>query len=319
MHRHPNTTGNERKIMRTSPMLPEDLRTSVIAVPPLARDAQGEISSQENRRLISYLEAGGVRSLLYGGNAVFYHLRPSEFASTLELLAQATGPQTFVVPSVGPSYGLMLDQADILRDFDFPTAMLLPQKEIVDPQGIARGITDLVARSNKPAVLYLKHDRWLPVDLVGKLYRDGLISWIKYAVVRDRPDVDLYLSELLEEVPAERIVSGIGEQPAIVHRKLFGLAGFTTGCGCVAPRLSMRLLAAMNDQDWDQSESIRIEFEPLESLRNAIHPIRVLHEAVAQADIAKTGPIQPMLAPLEPHQQTPVAQAAVALRHQDER
>ncbi len=299
--------------MRTGPMLPEDLRTSVIAVPPLARDAQGEISSQENRRLISYLEDGGVRSLLYGGNAVFYHLRPSEFASTLELLAQAAGPHTFVVPSVGPSYGLMLDQAEILRDFDFPTAMLLPQKEIVDPQGIARGIMDLVGRSNKPAVLYLKHERWLPVDLVGKLHRDGLLSWIKYAVVRDQPEVDPYLSELLEAVPADKIVSGIGEQPAIIHRKLFGLAGFTTGCGCVAPRLSMRLLAAMNDQHWDQAESIRHAFEPLESLRNAINPIRVLHEAVAEADIARTGPIQPLLAPLEPSQRTPVALAAVAL------
>ena len=39
-------------------------------------------------------------------------------------------------------------------------------------------------------------------------------------------------------------------------------------------------------------------FCPLEDLRNKIHPIRVLHHAVAAAGIAETGPMQPMLSDL---------------------
>ena len=69
--------------------------------------------------LIRHLESGGIRILLYGGNAIFYHLRPSEYASTLTLLAEAAGPDTVVIPSAGPSYGVSMDQAVIARDFPF--------------------------------------------------------------------------------------------------------------------------------------------------------------------------------------------------------
>ena len=52
--------------------------------------------------------------------------------------------------------------------------------------------------------------------------------------------------------------------------------------------------------DYEAAESIRRWFCPLEDLRNQIHPIRVLHQAVAAADIAETGPLQPMLSDLPP-------------------
>ena len=60
----------------------------------------------------------------------------------------------------------------------------------------------------------------------------------------------------------------------------FGLGGFTSGCVCVAPRLSQAMLAAVKNHDWAEAERIRALFEPLENLRNAINPIRVLHQAV---------------------------------------
>ena len=65
--------------------------TSVIAVPPLARDASGKVCPEQNSRLIRHIESGGVRVLLYGGNAVFYHLRPSEYAGVLGMLAEFIG------------------------------------------------------------------------------------------------------------------------------------------------------------------------------------------------------------------------------------
>ncbi len=39
----------------------------------------------------------------------------------------------------------------------------------------------------------------------------------------------------------------------------------------------------------------RRTFTPLEDLRNRIHPIRVLHEAVHLAGVADTGPMLPFL------------------------
>ena len=221
--------------MLTSRFDANHLSKSVFAVPPMARDNDGKVCRTENEKIIRFLEDGGIRSLLYGGNALFYHIRMSEFAETLGILAESAGDETTVVPSVGPAYGLALDQIDVLREFQFPTVMLLPTRDIVSQAGIARAVRELSDRLGQPIVLYLKIDRWLDADLVRSLDSDGAISWIKYAVVREDPAQDDYLREILDVFPGERVVSGIGEQPAIVHLRDFGVTGFTSGCVCVAP------------------------------------------------------------------------------------
>lgn len=270
----------------------------MIAVPPLARNPQGKVCQVENEKIIHFLELGGVDLLLYGGNALFYHLRFSEYADVLQMLATTVADSTGVIPSVGPAYGLMMDQIDVLKDFDFPTAMVLPAREIQDAAGLASGIRDAAQELQRPLVLYIKFDRWMDPADVRRLYDDGLISWIKYAVVRENPSEDAYLRELLDVVPGERIVSGIGEQPAIVHMREFGVNGFTSGCVCVAPQRSMQMLQAIQEDDLETAEAIRQSFAPLEELRNEINPIRVLHHAVQEAGIAKTGSMLPMVSDL---------------------
>ena len=287
------------------------LSESVFAVPPLARDADGEVCPNENAKMIRYLEEGGIRSLLYGGNAVFYHMRLSEYAKTLTMLSETAGDQTTVVPSIGPSYGLAVDQIDLLREYSFATAMLLPSRDVVDQQGIASGVRRLAERFGKPLVLYLKFDRWLDPELVRSLERDGVISWIKYAVVLDDPSEDDYLNELRDVFPSSRMVSGIGEQPAIVHLRDFGITGFTSGCVCVAPARSMEMLHAIQSGHFESAEAIRKWFLPLEDLRNGYSPIRVLHHAVAEAGIASTGPLLPMLSGLD---ETVVAKIRAAVQ-----
>ena len=284
--------------MLTSPFSVDQLRESVIAVPPMARDAEFNVSASENAKIIRFLEAGGVRSLLYGGNAVFYHVTLSEYAQVLQMLAESTSDSTVVVPSIGPAYGMASDQVDVLKEFDFPTVMLLPSRDVVDQAGIATGVRKLAERLGKPLVLYLKFDRWLEPEYVKSLEDDGAISWIKYAVVRDDPATDDYLREVLDVFPKERVISGIGEQPAIIHMRDFGVAGFTSGCVCVAAKQSMEMLHAIQAGDYAAAETIRQWFCPLEDLRNEINPIRVLHHAVTEAGIAAVGPLLPMLSDL---------------------
>src|SRR5690606_8710985 len=50
--------------MNTQPLTTERLARSVIAVPPLARDKNLTIDRAENKRLVEYLEQGGVTTLL---------------------------------------------------------------------------------------------------------------------------------------------------------------------------------------------------------------------------------------------------------------
>ena len=237
----------------------------------------------------------------------------SEYAGLLELLSTTVAETSLVIPSVGPGYGTMMDQAGILRDYDFPTAMILPTRDVVTSAGVAAALRSFVEQFEKPAVLYIKHDGFVDVDTVRHLMDDGLISWIKYAIVRDDPGQDDYLRSLIDAVGGSRVVSGIGEQPAIVHLRDFGLAGFTSGCVCVAPKLSMSMLAAVQGGDFVTADQIRSLFEPLEVLRNEINPIRVLHTAVAQSDIAETGPLMPLLSEVCAADRSRIRQAACQL------
>jgi len=281
--------------MQTTPVRMEQFRSSVLAVPPLAREDGDRISRRENERLIRHIELGGVSMLLYGGNANLYHVRPSEYASLLETLEAAAGKDTLVIPSVGPSYGLMMDQADILKSTRFPTAMVLPTKAVMTEAGLMNGFRKFVEAFGRPAVLYIKEEGYISPEGASELVRDGLVSFIKYAIVRKDPADDEFLDRLVSLVDAPLICSGIGEQPALVHMTKFRLNGYTSGCVCVNPALSQQMLRAITSKDYDLAEKIRKIFLPLEDLRNEINPIRVLHEAVALCDIAKTGRHFPLL------------------------
>jgi dihydrodipicolinate synthase/N-acetylneuraminate lyase len=299
--------------MITSPLSAAHLATSVMAVPPLSRRLDFTLNEGANERIIRHLEAGGVRLLLYGGNANLYHVPLSEYEPLLAMLARIAGPDTLVIPSAGPSYGMLVDQAKIIRRFAFPTVMVLPQQGLTTSVGVATGIRRFVEASGVPALLYIKHDGFIEPEEVAALDRDGLLSGIKYATVRNDASVDPYLRRLVEVVDRTKIISGIGEQPAIIHTRDFGLGGFTSGCVCVAPRLSQQMLAAMRVGAWEEADRIRSVFRPLEDLRNAINPIRVLHRAVEGAGIAPTGPLLPLLSNVEVEHEAAIDAAASAL------
>jgi dihydrodipicolinate synthase/N-acetylneuraminate lyase len=291
----------------------ERLTGSVVAVPPLARKADLSLNEPENLKFIRHIESGGVRTLLYGGNANFYHVPLSEYDRVLSFLAEAAGADTLVIPSAGPAYGTMMDQAAVLRRHRFPTVMVLPQVGITTSEGVAAGIAKFIQAAGIPALLYIKHDGYIEPAEVKKLADEKLISGIKYATVRPDPRQDDYLRRLVDVVDRRMIISGIGEQPAVVHLHDFGLGGFTSGCVCVAPKLSANMLRAMREGDWAEAERIRAIFKPLEDLRNVINPIRVLHEAVRLAGICDTGPLLPLLTNVPERDHPEIRNAALRL------
>jgi dihydrodipicolinate synthase/N-acetylneuraminate lyase len=303
--------------MKTTPVRPSDLASSVIAVPPLARHRDLTISSADNRALIRYLEDGGVRTLLYGGNANLYNVGASELPELLDVLEEEAADDTWVIPSVGPDYGKLMDQVDVVKRRDFPTVMILPLAFPATGDGIATGIRRFAERYGRPVIVYIKSDGYLEPNRVAALVNDGLVAGIKYATVRTDPREDDYLRALLDDVDRSIVVSGIGERPAIVHLRDLGLQGFTSGSVCVAPNDSMRLLALCKEGRWDEAEEVRAQFLPLENLRDAHSPIRVLHEAVTLAGIADMGPMLPMLSNLAEALRAPVREAALALRQHD--
>ncbi len=87
----------------------------------------------ETGRLVDWLLAGGVTTFLFGGNANLYNMGVSEFGSLLDLLENVTPEEGWAIPSIGPDYGKALDQIDLLRERDFPTAMVLPATSAFTP------------------------------------------------------------------------------------------------------------------------------------------------------------------------------------------
>src|SRR5581483_2919783 len=191
------------------------------------------------------MEAGGIRTLLYGGNANFYHVPLSEYDQILSYFEQTAGSDTLVIPSVGPLWGTMMDQARLVRRHKFPTMMVLPVVGPTTSKGVENGIRRFVDAAGVPALLYLKNDGYIEVEEVRKLAESKVISGIKYAIVRDDPANDPYLRSLCERVDRKLIISGLGEQPAIIHMRDFGLPGFTAGVVCVAPKLTVAMLKAI--------------------------------------------------------------------------
>lgn len=303
--------------MKTNQVTHADLTRSVLAVPPIARHVDLSLNKEANKRLIEHIESGGVSTLLYGGNANLYNIDVSEYAELLDFLEESAGSETWVIPSVGPDYGKMMAQARVLRNRKFPAPMVLPLKFPFTNDGAAEGIRRFSDAVGVPVILYVKSDNYLAPGAIGVLAREGRVAAIKYAIVLDKPGSDGFLTQLLQEVDKSLIISGIGERPAIVHMRQFGLSGFTSGSVCVGPRGSMAMLRAIQAGLYDDAEKLRAAYIPLENCRDELSPIRVLHEAVSLAGIADMGPMLPMLSRLEAEHHVRVRAAAAALLAHD--
>jgi dihydrodipicolinate synthase/N-acetylneuraminate lyase len=281
--------------LKTSAVSAADLARSVLAVPPLARNGDLTLNPSANTALIRHLEAGGVSTFMYGGNANFYNIGLYEYGAVLDFLEQTVAPESWVIPAAGPDFGKLLDQARVLRTRAFPTAMVLPQTFPATPDGCEKAIRMFADSYGRKVIVYIKAENYLTPAHVARLVDAGVVAAIKYAVVREDPTKDELLRALLERVDRKMVVSGIGEKPALSHLRTFGLAAFTSGSVCVAPRGSMRMLAALHAGDYATAEAIRAAYLPLENLRDEHSPIRVLHEAVTLAGIADMGPMLPQL------------------------
>jgi dihydrodipicolinate synthase/N-acetylneuraminate lyase len=299
--------------MKTSQIIDSDLSGSVLSVPPLAWNDDFTPNHEANTALIRHIEAGGVTTLLYGGNANMHNVGLTGLADLLQHLIVAAGFDSWVLPSVGPDFGSMMDQAPVLKELHFPTVMILPIQFPATAKGIETGIRRFADKLGKPIIIYIKTDNYLSVDQLKALKEDGVLRAIKYAVPREDPNVDAYLSDLCEAIGPANIVSGFGERPAIDHLRTFNLAGFTSGSVCIAPSLSMQLLRAIQAGDFEEAARIHSLIMPMEDERERISPIRVLHDAVTLAGIASMGPMYPMLSGIEESDYEAVGKAASEL------
>jgi len=281
--------------MKTNSVTPADLVASVLALPPLARTRDGAIATVEQEKIVGWLRSAGVTTFLYGGIANFFNIAVSDYATTLDAIEAMAGPKEWVIPSIGPDFGKAMDQIKILRGRDFPSAMLLPL-QMVSRAGVATGLRRLSDAFGRPLMVFFKSADYVAPRDLGQLIKDGVLCCVEYGIGGSTDTAEPFLAELLDTTgSAASIIDGAGERTIVDHAR-FGLVGYTTGSGVLAPHLSMALLAAVKKGDLAEAARLREFFLEHEALRLKYGQIPVLHDAVRLSGIADTGPLGPLFA-----------------------
>ncbi|MFD2263767.1 dihydrodipicolinate synthase family protein [Lacibacterium aquatile] len=293
--------------MKTDKPTLADITRSVMSVPPLAATADLSIDTAQNHKIIRHIEAGGIRTLLYAGNANVYNLDIARYEAMLDVIESGAGADSWVIPGIGPDFGKALDQARLLAKRKFPVALTLPTNAAVNPSGVEKGMKLVADAMGKPLILYVKTENYITPAAIGRMVESGHVFGIKYAIERKDPQQDAYLAELVKTIDPKRIVSGMGERPAVAHLQRFGVGGFTSGLVCVTPAVVLSILQAAQAGDFDKANRIAAAFKPLEDIREKMGFIRVLHAVLRMAGVADTGPVIPILGELDAAEEAQVA------------
>ncbi|WP_428661028.1 dihydrodipicolinate synthase family protein [Reyranella sp.] len=282
--------------MKTSDVTTADLLRCPLALPPMARTPDGGIALAEQVKILDWLRSAGVTTFLYGGCANFFNMGVRDYAATLDTIESLAQADDWVIPTIGPDFGKALDQVAILKDRSFPSAMLLPLAP-VSQSGVATGLRRLSDTMGKPLMVFFKSPEYVRAADLAVLLKDGVLCCVEYGVGGSTDDkAEPFLAELLDRAgSADAIIDGAGERTITTHAR-FGLKGYTSGSGVVAPHLTMALLAAVKRGDLEEAGRLREHFLELEALRLTWGQIPVLHDAVRLAGISDTGPIGPFFA-----------------------
>jgi dihydrodipicolinate synthase/N-acetylneuraminate lyase len=178
---------------------------------------------------------------------------------------------------------------------------------------VAEGARRIAAALGHGIVLYIRREHYVVPDVLAQLLEEGTVSFVKYAVERPVAANDDYLDALLGAVPLHLIASGMGETPVADHIGRRKLATFTSGAVCIAPRTVANLLRLLRAGRLDEAARTAAPFLEFERLRSRLGGIPMLHDAVAMAGIAPTGPILPMLANLDASARAAIAPSVQAL------
>jgi dihydrodipicolinate synthase/N-acetylneuraminate lyase len=279
-------------------LTPSDFSSSVVAVPPIALTPEFAVATEANRALARHIEKGGVKILLYGGNANLYHYGLDLYAEALAMIASVASGGTRVITSIGPDFGKAMDQIPLVERAGLKNVMLLPVAFPSDSHGVGVGVRRIAERLGHGVILYIKREGYVKPVTLKRLIDEGAVSFVKYAVERTDPSDDPYLDSLVADVGIEVFASGMGETPIVDHIGR-GLQTFTSGAVCIAPAAAMRLLALLKAGRSDEARPLLEPFLAFERVRAKLGGIQVLHDAVS-AHVADMGPLLPFISNIKP-------------------
>jgi 4-hydroxy-tetrahydrodipicolinate synthase len=273
--------------------------SGVIAVPVTPFTPRGVgIDAQALEALIGCLDSSGIQAIATLGNTAEVHqLTLNERREVVRLAASARSNAALLAGLAGP-LSAQLELAAWAAEHGFDAVMA---HEPADPGGCAEGILAFLHRladeSPLPVVPYVRTPR-LSDSALGELIAHPKIVAVKYAV----PDIDratvLMTTSGLESQTLW--VCGLAESwvPAFAH---LGMRGFTSGLANVQPELALAMLAAVQEANWAEVNTLLELVAPFESLRNrdgGRHSVAVLKAALNMRGASEPD-VRPPTAPLD--------------------
>lgn len=261
----------------------------VVAIPVSPFAADGAFDGDTYRALLRRLLDAGVGTVTPNGNtSEYYTLTVAERRRETELTVAEVGQAAQVIVGVGHDVPAAVAAAQHARSVGAGMVMVhQPVHPYVSQHGwvdyhraIAEAVPDL------GVVPYLRNPGIGGAALAELGERCPNVIGVKYAV----PDA-VRFAEVAREAGGDRFVwvAGLAELYAPSYWAM-GATGFTSGLVNIAPRLSLRMLAALRAGDYSAAMTVWERIQPLERLRAAdqsAHNVSVIKEALAALDLCR--------------------------------
>jgi len=238
---------------------------NVVTATPFTEDA-GEVRYEKVRENAEALVEAGVELLIpCGGVSEYYSLSTDERVGVVEATVEAAGDEASVVAGAGGSTKNAIDLVSRYEEVGADAAMLMfPQRPGLHRDGLLPYYRQIVESTDLGVMLYKKDVR-LDSELLDELGSYENVVAVKHAV----GDLSNFVGDVNDAESDLVWVDGTAEVPAVGFG-VEGVDGFTTGIGNFVPDLTLSLMDAIDDEDWERARELRELARPFQELRGQV-------------------------------------------------
>jgi 4-hydroxy-tetrahydrodipicolinate synthase len=264
-------------------------------------DDSGDLLADEVRRHARYHVDAGIDVVLAAANIAEYHaLTDDERVTMVDAIADAVGPDDFVLAGAGGAISEVATLADRYGDAADAIMVMPPDHTFVHEAGLPDYFDAIAAAVNQPLVPYIRGIDLRP-ETIAAIAEGDRVAAVKYAlpgVARFRRAVQAASDDVVW-------VNGRAEPPAPAAY-LEGAEGTTAGAGNVFPEITVALVDALDAGNWERAREIRDATLPFQQLRDETGPNNTLPGAMSVPVLKAAmdavglhgGPVRPPLVPI---------------------
>jgi 4-hydroxy-tetrahydrodipicolinate synthase len=225
-------------------------------------DDGAEVNYEGVRRNTEAIERHGGQLLIpCGGVSEYYALSDEERVNVVQATAEAAD-EAYVVGGLSGSTKNVLEMVDRYEQAGVDGIMpIFPHHGGMHERGL-REYYDAIASSTDLGVMIYQSDEKLTPAVMSDVLRHNNVVAVKYAL---SGDIEKFIRN--REISDDVVWINGGAELSAPAMALEGAEGFTTGIGNFVPELSLSLMDALREGDWQRAQRTRDLATPLQRLR----------------------------------------------------